>query len=431
MTLLQPPREVLEIAEVLERAGFETWCVGGAVRDALLGHPHQDWDLATSARPQQVQRLFVRTVPVGIEHGTVGVLDRNGRLHEVTTFRRDVKTDGRHADVEFGVSLDDDLARRDFTINAMAWSTSLGELRDPFGGQRDLAAGVLRAVGDAEARMREDRLRALRALRFASRFGFRIEPLTWQAILGSAREVRRLSAERVRQELEKTVEQVRRPSEALSLWRQSGIAAAVVPALAEVSELAIRSLDRLAMPGPPGRPQRKLNRLAALFVEVGGSRAHGEFKALRSSNADARWVSELADRWTQVGPSMADAIRSGPVPSASLRRWIATIGRTRVGAFMRIALARWETARALGQEAPDPRAVLRIYRRMQRVAWTEPVELADLAVDGGDLVAAGIATGPALGRTLAALLDLVLEDPTRNTVVGLMDEARRITGRPA
>src|SRR5215468_11201445 len=122
MKQLRPPPAVLEIADKLENAGFEAWCVGGAIRDALLGHPHLDWDLATSATPADVRQLFGhrRTIPVGVEFGTVGVLDRNGRMHEVTTFRRDVKTDGRHAEVEFGVSLDDDLARRDFTINAIA-----------------------------------------------------------------------------------------------------------------------------------------------------------------------------------------------------------------------------------------------------------------------------------------------------------------------
>src|SRR3954469_23319501 len=155
---LRPPPQVLQIARRLEAKGFETWCVGGAIRDALLGHPHLDWDFATSARPEQVRELFGyrRTIPVGIEFGTVGVLDDSGTMHEVTTFRRDVKTDGRHAEVEFGVSLDDDLARRDFTINALAYSPTTSELRDPFDGRSDLRKGVVRAVGDARARMRED-----------------------------------------------------------------------------------------------------------------------------------------------------------------------------------------------------------------------------------------------------------------------------------
>ena len=183
---LHPPPTVRDIAERLEHAGYETWCVGGAVRDALLGHPHLDWDLATAATPDRVQALFRRTVPVGIEFGTVGVLDRKGVMHEVTTFRHDVRTDGRHAVVEFGASLDQDLARRDFTINAIAFSPKTNELRDPFAGREDLAKGIIRAVGAPDQRMKEDRLRALRAMRFAGRFGFRIEPETWTAISASA-----------------------------------------------------------------------------------------------------------------------------------------------------------------------------------------------------------------------------------------------------
>src|SRR6478672_9285649 len=182
------------------RAGHESWFVGGAVRDALLGHPNLDWDLATAATPQQVQRLFRRTVPVGIEFGTVGVLDDKGVLHEVTTFRRDVKTDGRHAVVEFGASLDEDLARRDFTINAIAYSPKKDEIRDPYNGGQDLERKIIRAVGEPWERMREDRLRALRAIRFGARFGFEIDPKTWAAIIESAPQLGRLSAERVKQE---------------------------------------------------------------------------------------------------------------------------------------------------------------------------------------------------------------------------------------
>jgi len=160
MPRLHPPPTVLDIAHRLESEGFEAWCVGGAVRDALLGETHLDWDLTTSATPDDVRRVFGarRTIPVGIEFGTVGVLDRDGTMHEVTTFRRDVKTDGRHAVVEFGASLDEDLARRNFTINAIAYSPKRDELRDPFGGRRDLDGKVVRAVGDPDARMREDRL---------------------------------------------------------------------------------------------------------------------------------------------------------------------------------------------------------------------------------------------------------------------------------
>ena len=163
------PEEVIGIARRLEEAGHAAWCVGGALRDTLLGDPHSDFDLATSATPDQVQSLFPRTIAVGIKYGTVGVLDRHGTLHEVTTFRRDVSTDGRHAEVAYGVSLEEDLARRDFTINAIAYHPLRAEWRDPFEGAPDLARRRIRAVGDAASRFREDYLRILRAVRFAAR----------------------------------------------------------------------------------------------------------------------------------------------------------------------------------------------------------------------------------------------------------------------
>ncbi len=142
------PSEVLKIAKKLEDAGFETWCVGGAIRDNLLGVPNHDFDLTTAAPPAEVQKVFKRTVPVGIEHGTVAVLDAANQTHEVTTFRKDIQTDGRHAVVEFGVSLMDDLARRDFTINAIAYHPIRHEWRDPFQGAQDLAKKLIRSVGD-------------------------------------------------------------------------------------------------------------------------------------------------------------------------------------------------------------------------------------------------------------------------------------------
>jgi hypothetical protein len=177
-------------------------------------------------------------------------------MHEVTTFRRDVRHDGRHAVVEYGVSLDEDLSRRDFTINAIAFSPSTGELRDPFGGQGDLKARVVRAVGEPSARMVEDRLRALRAFRFAGRFEFDIDPATWSAILESAPHLPRLSRERVRQEVEKTMDQVRWPSRSLLLWKRSGAFASLIPHLGRLhrhagpdSSAGTRSITQ---PEPPG-----------------------------------------------------------------------------------------------------------------------------------------------------------------------------------
>jgi tRNA nucleotidyltransferase (CCA-adding enzyme) len=416
---LDPPPAVREIADTLEAAGFEAWCVGGAVRDALLGRPHLDWDIATSATPGEVQKLFRRTVPVGIEFGTVQVFDRHRVGHEVTTFRRDVDTDGRHAVVEFGASLDEDLARRDFTINAIAYSPRRGRLHDPFDGRRDLERRLVRAVGDPRERMKEDRLRALRALRFAARFDFTIEPETWKAIRQSAPFLTRLSRERVQQELEKTMNQVRCPSSALELWRESGALAVLLPDLADQPPEAFRAADHIALPEATARDElaatRRVNRLTTLFLGVSAPVARRALLDLRFSKRHVSWIGDLVERWSELEPRMTAAIAGGRVdlPGAELRRWVARIGRTMVRDFLRVTVARWRARSAsnasslLGQ-APG------LYRRLVRIAYRDPVAIGDLAVDGNDLMEAGIPGGPRLGATLQRLLELVLEDPTRN-----------------
>lgn len=428
MSRLRPPREVLEIAERLERAGFETWCVGGAVRDALLGLEHLDWDLATAATPSQVQALFRRTKPIGIDFGTVGVIDRQGRMHEVTTFRHDVRTDGRHAEVEFGASLDEDLARRDFTINAIAVSPRDARIHDPFGGRDDLERRVVRAVGDPAARMREDRLRALRAIRFAARFGFDIEPATWRAIVESAPHLGRLSAERVHEELRKTMKQVSRPSVALSRWQESGALATLVPGL-HLSPVALATLDALAAPGPSTRPHRVIARLAALFLDLEPRRVGEILQALRFSKTDAAWIQALVERWRSHGEAMAAAMAGGAPDTLQLRRWVAAIGRTRLAGFMRLAAARFCAMREAGERAPSPSAVGSAYRRMLRIAFRDPVELGDLAVDGDDLRRSGIPPGRSMGAILQALLDAVIADPALNVPDRLLALARDLHER--
>jgi tRNA nucleotidyltransferase/poly(A) polymerase len=401
--------------------------VGGAVRDALLGHPHLDWDLATSATPDDVRRLFRRTVPLGLEFGTVGVLDREGRMHEVTTFRRDVQTDGRHAVVEFGASLDDDLARRDFTINAIAFSPTSGRLHDPFHGRDDLERGIVRAVGVPEERMREDRLRALRALRFAARFGFAIEPRTWQAIVGSAPHLGRLSRERVKQEIEKTMEQVERPGRALALWRDSGALASLIAPLQAISDLTLVALDQLPRPVSAEQPHRKINRLTALFAELDPALARQVMRDLRFSKREVEWIGDTVARWHALRDELRRTLCAEQPPGdARIRRWVAVIGRTRVGALLRLAAAWFASERLAGRQAPTPRRLACLYRRALRIAFRDPVAISDLAVDGDDLMAAGIPAGPRIGRILRRLLDDVIEEPSRNTREWLLARAARL-----
>lgn len=431
---LRPPDTVKKIAQRLEDAGFETWCVGGAIRDALLGHEHLDWDLATAATPVEVQKLFRRTIPVGVEFGTVGVFD-SGVMHEVTTFRRDVRTDGRHAVVEFGVSLDEDLARRDYTINAIAYSPKRQEIRDPFGGQKDIESGIIRAVGNPGERMREDRLRALRAIRFAARFGFQIDPATWEAIVESAPHLGRLSAERVKQEIEKTMDQVAFPSRAFSMWAKSGAFATLIPSLATVTVAQLAALDHLRRDLLPRRPQRRVTRIAALFslaappfvtdeqraAEVKRQLEHRPFdvrailKGLRFSNAESEWIGTLVARWHTLAARMTESMleRDGP-DDATLRRWASAVGRTRLASLFRLADAFWWASRQAGESAPRSDKIAAVYRRAIRIAYHDPIEISDLAVDGDDLQQLGV-SGPALGVTLRKLLEVVIHDPGLNT----------------
>ncbi|MFN8572689.1 MAG: hypothetical protein U0132_11600 [Gemmatimonadaceae bacterium] len=431
---LQPPRGVREIAETLERAGFDTWCVGGAIRDALLGHPHLDWDFATAATPPQVQSLFRKTVPVGIDHGTVGVRDRYGVLHEVTTFRRDVQTDGRHAVVEFGASLEEDLARRDFTINAMAYSPTRHELRDPFGGRDDLAQRILRAVGVPDERMREDRLRALRALRFAGRFGLEIEPATWKAIQTSAPFLTRLSHERVKQELEKTMQQLACPSRSLLLWRSSGALDVLLPDLAEQDDLPLLAPDFVGRPDGTTRRERAslrhLVRLAVCFMGLEPVKAATLLKGLRCANRDVDAISHLAAWRRDLEPQIRESLgaNSRP-PDAVLRRWASVTGRTDLPLLLRSLAARWAAERVRGTGTISAREVGSLYRRALRVAYRDPVGLSDLAIHGGDLLGMGIAPGPRLGEILRILLDRVLEEPAANTRDRLLGWAAELSAQ--
>jgi tRNA nucleotidyltransferase (CCA-adding enzyme) len=430
--LVNPPPAVREIAARLEAAGHETWCVGGAVRDALLGQSDLDWDLATAATPGDVKRLFARTVPVGIEHGTIGVFGTDGQLYEVTTFRADVETDGRHAVVRFGVTLDEDLARRDFTINAIAWSASRQELRDPFGGRADLQARVVRAVGDASGRMVEDRLRALRAIRFASRFDFAIDDATWRAICDSAPLLTRLSVERVLQEWTKTLEQVRCPSRAFALWRDSGALASLTPALAAVPAEFFAAVDHVPPARASLRPERAslraLTRLSLPFMALGKDGARDALTRLRASNNEIAFASAVADSWALCAAQLEAVSTGSTLDDATLRRVVARIGRTRVHGTLRAFVAVWAARRAASLPAPSQEQAMMLARRLWRIAFRDPIALGDLAVTGDDLREAGIQPGPVLGRILQQLLERVLDDPAlnaRDTMLALAQQILR------
>jgi tRNA nucleotidyltransferase (CCA-adding enzyme) len=327
---LAPPRGVLDVADRLERAGFETWCVGGAIRDAVLGHPSLDWDLATAARPAEVQRLFRRTVPKGIAFGTVGVFDRAGVLHEVTTFRRDVRTDGRHARSSSG--------RRSTTT----WRARLHHQRGRVPPRDRRARRPVRRARRPGAPRRPCRGRPARAdargpaprapgdpLRRALRLRHRAGDL--------GRGVRQRAAPRPavararREELDKTMRQVARPSWALERWRESGALAALVPPLAAQPAEAFAAADCLPLPSLERRPQRLANRMAAPWLGLDRATVERGLTALRASKQEVRWAADLAERWERIAPALRDALAddaAAPPADALLRRWAAVTGRT-------------------------------------------------------------------------------------------------------
>ena len=376
--VLPIPEPVLDIARRLEAAGFETWCVGGAVRDNLIGDENSDFDLATAARPADVQKIFRRTVPIGVEHGTVAVLDEHNETHEVTTFRRDVTTDGRHAVVEFGVSIEEDLARRDFTINAIAYHPARREWRDPFGGMADLRAKVLRAVGEPAARFREDYLRILRLLRFAARFGFTIDPPTWDAARAATDGLAHLSAERVREEWLRGLATARLPSELVRLWHEIGALVRWLPEIGADRIALCDAVDRL--------PRDPVLHTAYLSADPAAT-----LFRLRCSRADV----ERARRFAGHREAWPD-----PAAPRSVRHWMATAGPA-VDDLVAVAEAE-------GQPAGIAAAVAAVR------ATRAPLAVGDLAVNGRDLLAAGVPAGPAVGETLRRLLERVLDEPDLN-----------------
>jgi tRNA nucleotidyltransferase/poly(A) polymerase len=427
---LHAPAEVVRIVRRLQDAGFDTWTVGGAVRDGLAGHPHKyDWDLATAARPRDVQRLFKHTVPVGISHGTVGVVGADRHLYEVTTFRRDVETDGRHARVSFSDTIEEDLSRRDFTINAIAWHPLTGELRDPHGGAADLDAGILRTVGDPRERFREDRLRVLRALRFAGRFAMRIDPATWEAARESAPELPNLSAERVREELLKVLRAVTPASVSLRLYEQSGALAVLYPELQACVGVGDGDQDvwtHLLRTVDASEAKQHL-RIAALLHDVGKPLTrreidgHAEFPdhAAAGAAVTLRLMTRLkfsnAERDQAVHlVAQHEDLPAHDAPAPEVRRWLRRVGREHVHDLIRL-----EIANANGHAEPDA-ARIREAEALRRRADAEmrrgaALEIGDLAIGGTELRALGIAAGPRMGRILRALLERVTDDPSLNT----------------
>jgi tRNA nucleotidyltransferase (CCA-adding enzyme) len=416
------PPEILAVLSRLAGAGHRSWLVGGAVRDLLLGRPRTDFDLATPATPQEVMALFQRVIPTGIAHGTVTVLVDKAHKVEVTTFRGEgAYLDGRRpASVTFHTDLVEDLARRDFTMNAMAFDPLSGELADPHDGQLDLAARTIRAVGDPAARFGEDGLRPLRAVRFAAQLGFELEPLTLAAIRPALPVVRRVSQERVSEELSRLVA-APHVAAAVRLLAGTGLLEVVLPPLAALPPEALSHAGALAA-AVPAAPAEPWLRLAALLHGVAGAEVGPLLDGLRFPRRTSDEAAALVARHA----CLLDGPPEDPSAPPAVRRWLSGVGPGRAPSLLALrdaevlALPAPERASAAGQAG-----ALRSHVEAA-LASGAPLSTGGLALDGKGLMALlGCGPGPHVGEGLRALLDEALDDPDVNTPDRLADLARR------
>ena len=426
------------LLDTLHAAGYAAYAVGGCVRDSLLGRTAHDWDLCTSALPQQVMELFgaEQCIPTGLQHGTV-TIKYGGRLYETTTFRTEGSyTDGRHPDaVQFVPDVREDLARRDFTINAMAYNEAEG-LVDPFGGQKDLQNGLLRAVGEPQQRFTEDALRILRLYRFAARFGFALDAATARAARQLAPHLDCISAERIQEELAKLL-----TAPQPGAYLEPAVLAVVLPELTPAALDAAKPVVDACPAGEKNLPVR----WAALLGALGETDTRRVLKRLRCSNAcieeTAVLVRETAGEGVcgsfllghESGHSIARPTACGsrvPPQRTVLGETPAHAGEVAIRQLLgRYGLRTVERLCALCaalQPQNAPACALAAQRARQLEADGVCCRVSQLAVNGRDLMAAGIPAGPALRRVLEALLDGVIRAEYPNEKPALLAAAQKI-----
>ena len=391
-----------ELLDTLHRAGYAAYVVGGCVRDSLLGLTPHDWDLCTSALPQQGMELFgkEKCIPTGLQHGTVTV-KQGGGLYEITTFRTEgAYTDGRHPDeVHFVPDVREDLARRDFTINAMAYNAKEG-LVDPFGGQADLQSGVLRAVGVPHQRFTEDALRILRLYRFAARFGFAIDPPTAQAAQELCAHLDCVSVERIEEELAKLLS-----APAPAAYLDEKILGVVLPELSPEALAAAKPVVDACPAGERALPVR----LAALLLSLGEDGTRRTLRRLRCSNACIEETAVL----------VREVVSGVPVSLNIYTRKL--LGRYNLCTVQRLA--------ALGtalqpEHAADFAALSELAERLD--ADGVCCRISQLAVNGRDLMAAGVPAGPGIRKVLEALLDGVIREEYPNERQALLAAVQQL-----
>jgi tRNA nucleotidyltransferase (CCA-adding enzyme) len=399
------PPGVREVCEVLVRAGHEAVTVGGAVRDAMLGRDAGDWDVASSARPEQVVALFEKTIPTGLQHGTVTVVVGKGRAREtieVTTYRGEgAYVDGRRpTSVVFGVPLVEDLARRDLVVNAIAYDPVTGVLHDPFDGRGDIVARRLRAVGDAKERFTEDGLRVMRAIRFAATLGFELEAATEAAIPAALGSLAKVSRERVKVELDKLLA-APAPGEALEIARRTGVLAQDLPeAVAREGDWAARRTWIDALPRDVGlRAAALLSGLADPALAGGdaaaGAKADACWRRLKGANDEReRLVKLVKVVWAGTAPQDERAVR----------KLLAAAGR-----------ARGDDLVALWRARGDAGGVAIAAQAQSILARGDALAAGELAVTGAIVMQElGIPPSREVGRLLEVALAAVLDDPAAN-----------------
>lgn len=391
-----------ELLDTLHRAGYAAYVVGGCVRDSLLGLTPHDWDLCTSALPQQGMELFgeEKCIPTGLQHGTVTV-KQGGGLYEITTFRTEgTYTDGRHPDeVHFVPDVREDLARRDFTINAMAYNAKEG-LVDPFGGQADLQSGILRAVGVPHQRFTEDALRILRLYRFAARFGFSIDPPTAQAAQELCAHLDCVSVERIEEELAKLLS-----APAPAAYLDEKILGVVLPELSPEALAAAKPVVDACPAGEQALPVR----LAALLLSLGEDGTRRTLRRLRCSNACIEETAVL----------VREVVSGVPVSLNIYARRL--LGKYNLCTVQRLA--------ALGtalqpEHAADFTALSELAERLD--ADGVCCRVSQLAVNGRDLMAAGVPAGPGIRKVLEALLDGVIREEYPNERQALLAAVQQL-----
>lgn len=438
------PGHVYHFAEILENAGYQCVLVGGAVRDLLLGKGVKDFDFATDAQPAEVQRLFKRVIPTGIQHGTVTVLYRGERF-EVTTFRRDGKySNARHPDkVDYTDSLTQDLQRRDFTVNAIAYRMEEDRIYDPIGGRDDLKKGVIRAIGDPAERFQEDGLRLMRACRFAVQLEFRIDDKTLAGMEANRKAVASVSAERIREELERILT-ARKPSAAFRIMEKTGLLGLIFPEIEACRGVIQKGFHRYdvyehilySCDGAPA--DNAVVRLAALLHDIGKVPAkavdpEGGITFYNHERHSARMARELMQRLKfskAVENSVVHLIEqhmfnyTDDWSDGAVRRFIARVGIENLDDLFLL-----READQFGTDGivRDKRQFSVLKRRIRGVLEeNNALSVKDLAVDGHGLHReAGIPRSWKMGKVLEYLLEAVMDDPGLNEPERLLDIARR------